>query len=189
MWSIALSVLFVLETMAAKSTNDRSPTMTRRRKVSRFFFSSLQSDRTARFWGYCGQVARISVQRHLDACELGDFWCSRHPSYPRGGTQRSQKKCRGGIQATQTKDYHERVRITLIKHGTPRVRWQRRWKGGCWSTARAANWGRTAKVDQKTKCNRVRFLICACPLFLNSKFNVNNLGKVQRNFVNNPVHV
>ena len=90
MWSVALSALFVLETMAAKSTNDWFPMTTRRKRVSRVF-PSLQSDRTEHFWGYYGQVARVFIQRHLDACELGDFWCRWHPSYPWGGTQRSQK--------------------------------------------------------------------------------------------------
>ena len=145
MSSVALSALFVLETMVAKSTNDRSPTMTRRKKVSRVFSKlTMQSVRTERFWGYNGQVARVSIQRHLVSCEPDDFWINWHPSYPWGGTQRSQKKCREGIPATPTKeDYHERVRIPLIKHGRPRVLWQWRWKGGCRSTARAANRGRT----------------------------------------------
>ena len=130
------------------------------------FFPSLQSDRTEGFWGYNGQVARVSIQRHLDACEPGDFWCNWHPSYPWRGTQRSKKKCREGVPATTAKeDYHECVRVPLIKHRRPRVRGQWQWMGGCWSTARAANRGRTLEVDQKMKCNCLRFLICACSLF------------------------
>ena len=35
------------------------------------------------------------------------------------------KKCRDGIQASPTKeDYHDRVRIPLVRHGTPKVCWQ-----------------------------------------------------------------
>ena len=114
-------------------------------------FPVLSLDRVAKLYQPKRVVISLSLTRNLE----------------------NSKKRGGGIQPTK-KECYVRFRIPL-KHGTRRVRWQGRWKGCCWGTTRAVTRRRTAKVDQKTKCNCVRFLICAF---------VNNVNKFAEKEIN-----
>lgn len=72
------------------------------------------------------------------------------------------------IKATLTKeDYQDRVTISLIKHSTPRVCWQWRWKGGCSRTSRASNQGprEDCRGRPENKMQLWWFLSHVCPLF------------------------